>query len=59
MFFQRVVSEMLNLVSCLHDSKKVEEIQHFSLQSSLFYYECIANLRNCILNIDQLEIMHT
>ena len=38
---------------CLHDRKKVEEIC-FS-----FYQGCIANFRNRILNIDQLEIKHT
>ena len=45
------MSEILYLVSCSHDRKKVEVIQHFS-----FWHECIANLRNCILNIDQLEM---
>ena len=27
-------------------------------QACLFYYRDITNLRNCILNIDQLEIKH-
>ena len=56
MFFQSIMSEMLYLVSCLHDRKKIEEIGHFSLRACSFYYECIANLRNCILNIDHLEM---
>ena len=45
------MSEILYLVSCLHDRKKVEVIRHF-----FFGHECIANLRTCILNIDQLEM---
>ena len=50
MFSQSIMSEILYLVSRLRDRKKVEVIRHFP-----FRHECIANLRNCILNIDQLE----
>ena len=56
--FQSVMSEMLYFVSCLHVRKKVEEIRISfpSLRACLFYYRDIANLRNRILNIDQLEM---
>ena len=44
------MSEILYLVSCLHDRKKVES------DIFPFGHERIENLRNCILNIDQLEM---
>ena len=61
MFLQRVMSEMLYFVSCLRVRKNVEEIQisFSSLRACLFYYGDIPNLRNGILNIDQLEMKHT
>ena len=52
-FFQSVMSEILYFFSCLHIRKKVEEIR---IRFSSFYYRGIANLCNCILNIDQLEM---
>ena len=58
MFFQSIMSKMLYFVSCLHLWEKVEEIRNGSLRACLFYYGDIANLRNHILNIDQLEMKH-
>ena len=50
MFFQSVMYEMSNFVSCLHGRKKLEEIQIVSLLACSFYYRSIANLRKRILH---------
>ena len=56
MFFQSVMSEMLYFVSFLHVKEKVEEIRIGFPSACSFNYRDIANLRNHILNIDQLEM---
>ena len=38
--------------------KRKKKSEFVSLRACSFYYECIANLRNHILNVDQLEMKH-